>query len=83
MAERKRILIQSRWRTYSHNSHISDYLPMIFGTHLQEALVFVLVVSFFHLQHIGRVILCHPTDSVFLYFSTTIKVKLLLQPFPV
>ena len=47
MAEPERILIQSRWPIYSHNFIISKYLPMIFDTHSQETLIYMLIVFLF------------------------------------
>ena len=46
MAEPKRIPILNRWRTFGHNLLISNYFPMIFGTHLPAALVFMPIMSF-------------------------------------
>ena len=84
MAEPKRIPIQSRWRTNSHNPPISNHPPTTPGAHTHRRPCPTCQLRHRrHRQHIGRAILRHPTDSEFNHLSTKIGVKPLLQPFPV
>ena len=45
MAEPKEFISKIKWRIYGHILPFSNCIPMIFGAHLQEALVLISVVK--------------------------------------
>ena len=71
MAEPERILIQSRRRIYSHNFILPDYLPMIFDTHSQEALICIPIVLFFFRFFVATFDLFINLERVFFYLIFT------------